>query len=420
VRCLSPGDAVVLVTHALPPGGAERQWCYLAQALKSQGYRVSFIVISEMRGDAAHYLPLLRDAGIEPIELGSLSFRDTLQYFPQTRPATEMLAVDGNPVGLTLGLMTSTIASLKPSAVFAQLDSPNLIAGVSALLADVPRTVLSFRNYNPSNFPYINTPWFHPVYSELCKSSRIVLSGNSRAGNRDYAAWLGIPEERITCIPNAVDPGQFEALTPAQAGKLRSELGLTEGTPLILGVFRLSAEKRPGLFLDVCAKVIRSIPTARAAIIGVGPMAGELKERIRKAGMSGKIALLGVRDDVASIMQVASLLLLTSEREGMPNVVLEAQAVGLPVVATKVGGVADCTVHGQTALLADVEDTGRLFDHCVELLTEPALAARMGQRGRALMREGYSKQAMAARFVALVNGEVEDRLDQRGAAAHFV
>jgi asparagine synthase (glutamine-hydrolysing) len=417
---LSPGDTVVLVTHALPPGGAERQWCYLAQGLRSQGYRVSFIVLAEMRGEAAHYLPLLRNAGIEPIELGSLSSKETLHYLPKGRTAIEMLAVDGNPVGLTLGLMTSTIASLKPSAVFAQLDSPNLIAGVSALLADVPKTVLSFRNYNPSNFPYLNTPWFRPVYSELCRSSRVLLSGNSRAGNRDYAEWLGIPEERITCIPNAVDPELIAALTEAQKKRLREELGLDDGTHLVLGVFRLSAEKRPLLFVDICIKLIREIPKVKAAIIGVGSMADEVKQRIQRAGMSFRIMLLGVRDDVSSIMQVSSLLLLTSEREGMPNVVLEAQAAGLPVVATNVGGVPDCTVHGQTSFIAEATDSDRLFDYAFKVLTNRSQAIQMGRNGCALMHDQYSKKAMTERFVSLVNGESQDHSSRRDAAAQYV
>jgi glycosyltransferase involved in cell wall biosynthesis len=104
----------------------------------------------------------------------------------------------------------------------------------------------------------------------------------------------------------------------------------------------------------------------------------------------------------------------------MPNVVLEAQAAGLPVVATSVGGVPDCTVHGQTALLSDVEDTQNLYDHCFKLLTDQSLAQRMGQRGSAMVRDGYSTKAMADRFVSLVNGEVEDPPNRRDAAAQFV
>jgi glycosyltransferase involved in cell wall biosynthesis len=381
---------------------------------------VSFIVLSEMRGEAAHYLPLLSSSDIEPIELGSLSAGDTLRYLPKGQTETKVMAVDGNPVGLTLGLMASTIASLKPSVVFAQLDTPNLIAGVGALLADVPRAVLSFRNYNPTRFPYIDTPWFHPVYSELCRSSRVVLTGNSRAGNRDYAEWLGIPETRIACIPNAIDPERLEIPTEPRKKQLRAELGLQDDTQLILGVFRLSDEKRPLLFAEICTRLIRQLPNVRATIIGVGSLAGSLKNYIEKAGMAGKISLLGRRDDVSSIMQISSLLLLTSEHEGMPNVVMEAQAVGLPVVATNVGGIPDCTIHEQTALLADVGNTERLFEHCLRLLTDTSLAAQMGQRGSVLMRDAYSKSAMAERFLSLLNAEAENRSDRYDAATQVV
>jgi asparagine synthase (glutamine-hydrolysing) len=412
---LSPGDKIVLVTHALPPGGAERQWCYLAQALKSKGFRVSFVVFSELRGEAAHYLPLLKAADIEAIELGSSSLRETLRHLPSGATANEILSVDSNPVGVTLGLMTSMIASLKPKAVFTQLDIGNLIGGVAALLAGVPKTVFSFRNYNPSCFPYLNIAWFHPVYQELCRSSRVLLTGNSRAGNRDYAQWLAIPEERIACIPNAIDPGEFVAQTEEEKLRLRKEFGFEHHTPIVLGVFRLSEEKRPFVFIELCTRLIHAFPDTRALIVGVGPLAGALMERIRGAGMANKITLLGRRTDVVNIMQISSLLLLTSSHEGMPNVVMEAQAVGLPVVATNVGGVPDCCVHEQTALLADVEDIDRMFGYCSKLLTDKTLALEMGLRASALMRDSYSKRAMADRFVAVLNADLDDRSDRRDA-----
>jgi asparagine synthase (glutamine-hydrolysing) len=409
---LCPGDRVVLVTHALPPGGAERQWCYLAQALKSRGFRVSFIVFAELRGEAAHYLPLLRAADIEPIELGSSSLVETLRHLPSGAIANEILSVDSNPAGVTPALLASTIASIKPKAVFAQLDIGNLIGGVAALLADVPTTVFSFRNYNPTRFPYLNISWFHPVYQELCRSSRVLLTGNSRAGNRDYAQWLGVPEERIAWIPNAIDPGEFAPQAEDEEQRLRSEFGFERATPIILGVFRLSEEKRPFVFVELCARLIKAFPDARAVIVGVGHLAGPLGERIRSAGMTGKITLLGRRSDVLKIMQISSLLLLTSSHEGMPNVVMEAQAVGLPVVATNVGGVSDCCVHEQTALLAEVDDVERLFEHCSRLLNDRTFAREMGRRSAALMRDSYSKTAMAGRFLGLVNADLDDRRDR--------
>jgi glycosyltransferase involved in cell wall biosynthesis len=104
----------------------------------------------------------------------------------------------------------------------------------------------------------------------------------------------------------------------------------------------------------------------------------------------------------------------------MPNVVLEAQAAGLPVVATNVGGVPDCTVHGQTSFIAEATDSDRLFDYAFKVLTNRSQAIQMGRNGCALMHDQYSKKAMTERFVSLVNGESQDHSSRRDAAAQYV
>jgi len=400
---LQPGDHVMLVTHALPPGGAERQWCYLAQGMKAAGYRVTFLVTSELADDSAHHYPLLAQAGIVPVQLGSMPIEEIVANLPTGPLQRRMLSPDTNPFSTALALATGTFGALKPKAVFAQLDSVNLLCGVASLLADVPKVIFSFRNYSPARFSYIYKPWFLPLYQALARSRRVVLSGNSRVGNEDYAQWLDLPKESIAFIPNAVEC-EAHNIAEVREDALRQEFGFSLDTPVILGVFRLSEEKRPQLFVEVCAEVIKRHPATRALIAGVGPLAGAIRESIRARGLEGQIRLLGRRSDVECLMRISTLLLLTSQFEGTPNVVLEAQAAGLPVVASNVGGVADCIADGCSGFLVDDADLNGFVSHCLDLVQRRGVVRSMGRSGNEFMKN-FSKEALARRHVALANGE---------------
>jgi asparagine synthase (glutamine-hydrolysing) len=400
---LHPRDRVVVLTHALPPGGAERQWCYLAIGLKSAGFTVTFVTIDRLQGPNAHYLPLLLNAGIEVIDIGKQPLAQVLRYLPKDTESRSVLSPNPNPFHASLDLLTSLLVHLSPKVVFAQLDSPNLIAATAAHLAGVPRVVLSFRNYNPSHFSYLRNDWFRPCYQAVCRSPRALLAGNATACNEDYANWIGVPAERIAWIPNAIDPKDFGIPHQKQINQLASELQLDEAAPVILGIFRLSEEKQPLLFVEVCSRVARIVKDVRVLVVGVGPLRKDMEDAINKLGLEGVISLLGSRHDVPALMKIASLLLLTSSHEGMPNVVMEAQLSGLPVVATNVGGVPDLIRDGETGFLASPGDVDALVNACVRLLRNKELMVDVSRRASDRMLRDFSRKMMIDRYLALVD-----------------
>jgi glycosyltransferase involved in cell wall biosynthesis len=267
-----------------------------------------------------------------------------------------LLNPQAGPFDIRLAQLTSYLAELDPKAVFAQLDTVNVAAGVASIIAEVPRCILSFRNFNPTHFPYLRNDWFLPCYQALVRSPRIVLSGNSHAAISDYAAWLGLSESRIAFVPNCIEIDGLQQPDPTETTQLREALGIAAGTPVILGVFRLSEEKDPRTFLQVCEATARAVPDLRVLIAGTGPLRDDVEKWIHAFGLEGKVTLLGRRTDVPALMSVASLLLLTSTHEGMPNVVMEAHCAGLPVVARapenrRRGGARDTDTCIQSAML---------------------------------------------------------------------
>ena len=192
--------------------------------------------------------------------------------------------------------------------VFAQLDYSNLIAGAAGVLASVPQIVMSFRNYNPTRFSYLANDWYQPLYATLARSPRILFTGNSRASNADYAQWMGIDERRVKLVPNALDAEKMGARDGSSLRRLRQELGVTSSTPLILGVFRLSEEKRPLLVYRNVAAVAAMCRAYAHLLLGLAYSKEEMQRRIVELGLQDSVTLLGRREDVPELMQISSLL----------------------------------------------------------------------------------------------------------------
>lgn len=373
---------IVLYTHALNSGGAERQWCYLAKELSRRGYAVTLLTES-IHGERGHYLPLLDGANVRVLAM------DTLRI-PQS--VTKKLSKDSMPFNVYCCL--AAFALLKPTHVLGQLDGGNLWGGAAALLSgcNIERTLISFRNVNPSHFPHNYHAWMMPNYRALLPSNKIVLSSNSRFAGDDCAKWLGVPSERIICIHNALEiPPEDES---ARA-RVRSKFFIDDDELVVLGVFRLSPEKNPMLFLNVAAALRQEFPHLVILHAGEGPMLAELQKEAQQLGLEGALKFLGRQSDVLSLMRASDMLLLTSDFEGLPNVMLEAQSVSLPIVATKVGGTPEAADENQSAFLVERGNLKKLVQQCIRLLQDKKLRIQMGEKGREFILKGFSHKALA-------------------------
>lgn len=416
---LQPGDRVVVCTHSLPPGGAERQWVYLAQALTEAGYLTTFVTYESLDDSNAHYLPVLQASGITVMDAAKMPIEEAIRYWPRTLSAAALLDSGVIPEPDRLMLLTACFVLAAPKVVFSQLDHPNLLAGAAAHFARVPRVVMSFRNYNPTNFPYLTNDWFLAAYRLLSTSDRVLFSGNFRGANDDYADWIGIPHDRVAHIPNAIEQDMFPMPDDDQVASVRAELGLTANTPVILGVFRLSAEKAPLIFLEVCTRIIADLPEARAFIVGMGPLQSQLEGVIAERGLQSRVVLLGRRSDVNALMRAASVFLLTSEKEGMPNVLMEAQLMATPIVATKAGGTSEAVIDGRTATLCHVGDVQALTDASLTLLRDPDHARRMGDEGRRFVLTAFPRKRLAESYVKLARGDLRPAPARSGSTSHY-
>jgi asparagine synthase (glutamine-hydrolysing) len=396
---LGAGASVALFTHGLAPGGGERQWVYLASVLAELDYRVTMIV-DNLRGENAHYLPLLKMAAVPVVDLSAIGDRDVLRMSPVFWARLAWLGGEIYERHKVVRL-ASVLETVKPEVLFSQLDPPNLVAGFAGVVADTPRVVMSFRNYNPSHFPYLDAASYRPFYRRLTASPRVILSGNDRGAIADYAQWLGVAQSSIGWVQNAIDDGMF---APASAGapeKLKHELDIPSDAKVVLGIFRLAREKDPETFLAVADHVCRVRPGVVFMHVGDGPLQGDVQRKAHTLGLGNRLRFLGRREDVSALMTLADIVLLTSKVEGMPNVVMEAQLCGRPVVSTRAGGVEATLNDGVTGLTAPVSDVKALTDHCLTLLDDHNLRAKMGAAGRTRAETTFGRRAMAQRYLDL-------------------
>jgi glycosyltransferase involved in cell wall biosynthesis len=210
----------------------------------------------------------------------------------------------------------------------------------------------------------------------------------------------GIPAERVGVIYNGINLTPFADGSPDR-NALRQEIGVGAEDLVIFQVARLDYLKDHATAIRALKHVVQRRQAVKLVLVGEGPELRSIQEVIRHHGLEPHVRLLGLRKDVPRLLPAADLFLLSSISEGIPLTVIEAMAAGLPIVATRVGGLTEVVEEGHTGLLAAAGDENGLAEHMVRLAENPAQAAQMGGHGRARARQIFSEAQMHGQYVRL-------------------
>ena len=262
--------------------------------------------------------------------------------------------------------------------------------GVTARLARLlrPRTPLV---YTPHGYSFdshfgsgLNRAAYRAAETAVAPLASRVLCVSE--AERRLASRIG-PKSRTRVVYNGID-----ALTPSDpAPALAPALG--DG-PLIVSLAGPREGKGVETLIDAVPAVLEEFPAARFALAGDGPLRTELEARARLAGVGERFHFLGQIADVASVLSPATIFVHPSWGESFPYAVLEAMSLGLPIVATDVGGVAEAIPDGECALLAPARQAGALSDALRALLRDPELALTLGTAARRRHGERFTLAKM--------------------------
>jgi glycosyltransferase involved in cell wall biosynthesis len=221
---------------------------------------------------------------------------------------------------------------------------------------------------------------------------------------------------RLHVIANGIDIVRF---APSQGGrrKIRDELGIPADAWVVGTVGRLAPEKDQALLIDAMAPLLSE--DRRLVIVGDGAERDALRARIARIPGGGFVHMLGQRADVDSILAALDAFALTSRTEGLPLVLLEAMATGLPVLSTAVGGIPDLLEEGVTGFLSPAGDRAPLTWQLASLSTDGSLARRVGEAGRQAILQRYSVDRMAKEYGLLYERTLRDSRRLLGRARAF-
>ncbi|HTN77289.1 MAG TPA: glycosyltransferase [Pirellulaceae bacterium] len=355
---------VALVITELDVGGAERQLVRLATNLDRRWFKPHVYALGPPpRDDRSELVQQLRAADVPVDFLGATRW---WQFQPTVHELKRLLA------------------EFQPHVMQSFLFHGNVIGSIAARQANVPRVALGMRVADPSF-------WRRLVERRVARDADRVVSVSQDVATAAVKG-LRLRSEQNVVIRNGIDLAEMDATTPADLSKM----GLQLAAPPLVFVGRLVRQKG----VD---RLIELVPILKAAnrqliVLGDGPERASLERAIDRAGASDFVHLLGWRADVVAILKSCQALLLPSHYEGMPNVVLEAMAVGLPILATPSEGVRELLGNDSQGQVLPFDVA--TWSAAIAQLSrdEDRFKVIVGTRNRQRVEERFSQETMVASY----------------------
>ena len=356
---------VVLIGGSLGGGGAERQLANTALGLSAhadKGDRIHgpvsiFCRKLDRRRSNDFYLAKLESANIRVSDYLSAQPWGGDQRETMLASSQELISLLPHRMREGVTRLTDLLRYEAPDVVQIWQDGMIFAAGLAALMANIPRIVLNVRTMPPNTRTDRQKPEQLTLYRGLLSADGVSLTANSQIAARAYEQWLGQPRGSVAVVANGVDPLPVNApgeeqIRWEQFDSRTGRTGFTFG-----GVMRFDDNKRPLLWLEICAALAREQPEARFVIVGNGPLRGAAEEFARSAGIAERTLFVGRTTHVGFWLGKMDALGLTSRHEGVPNALIEAQLASLPVVTTPAGGAPEAVAPHLANLIMENAET---------------------------------------------------------------
>jgi glycosyltransferase involved in cell wall biosynthesis len=342
-------------------GGAQRQLVYLAQHLD----RGQFEPVVCCLRDNAPLAEELRTAGVEVVVLRQWLRPDVSRFWR----------------------IPQVVKRYRPDLIHAYLFVANTWGRTTGLMYGLPvivseRTAVKRKDLGEC------------LVNRLLAPFATALIANSQAGASLAVQHKEIAPDRVHVVHNGIVLEPFH--NPTVGNQIRQEFQIRPEQSVIGIVGRLAPAKDHRTFFQAMRLVAVQFPDLRIMCVGDGALRGELERLVGELGLQPNVIFTGNRTDIPAIMFALDILVLSSQWEGFPNVIMEAMAAARPVVATEVGDVTELVIPGQSGLLVKPGEPEAIAGAVVSLLRNKALRLAMGQEGRKRIEEKFTHEHMVA------------------------
>ncbi len=362
---------VALFVNALAVGGAEQQLLELARGMDRSWFRP--IIVTLVPYPEGGLEKEAQAAGVEVLSLNRRGRFDLWAFYRAFRLLRQRRVDVVQPY-----LTPATLFGLLPA--LAARTPVKIVTERCGLRVKVSRRNSLYRSIE--DFLSRFADWVIP---------------NSRAG-REYLLTRGINPARVRVVYNGINLKRLVS-TPERVAQVRAQMGVPPGGKAVGIVASLSPQKDHLTFLRAARIIGQHLPQTRFALIGDGPLRPLLKREAQELGVTPLVTFFGIQRDIGTYVGSLDVAVQCSaDKEGCSNVVLEAMALGKPVVATEVGGNTELVEPGVTGLLVPPRDPQALAQAVISLLEDPQESQAMGERGSEVVRRQFSLEGMVKNY----------------------
>ncbi|MCL6473653.1 MAG: glycosyltransferase [Firmicutes bacterium] len=356
---------LIFVITGLAVGGAETQLVRVATRLKQRGWDVRVVTLMPPRA----YADVLEQAGIPVTSLGIRDKR------PALRPIWRLARI---------------IRDWQPVIVHSHMVHANILTRFTRLLVPVPVLVCSARSIREGGRL---REWLYRLTDPLCDLTTHVCE----AGAQRYIRERIVPPHKMRVVYNGVDVEQFRP-----DGQRREQMrrdSQMDNHFVWLAVGRLEAPKDYPTLIRAFARISDVREGTLLWIVGDGPLRRQVDALTRDMGLQLRVRFWGLRADVPNLMNAADAFVMSSSWEGLPNVLLEAQACGLSAVVTGVGGNAEVVIHEKTGFIVPPQNPTALAEAMLRLMDMPGeVRQQMGMLARQRAEQLFSLESVVTQW----------------------
>ncbi|MBN2564106.1 MAG: glycosyltransferase [Candidatus Eisenbacteria bacterium] len=366
-----------------------------------------------------HVITRLIVGGAQENTIASVARVDPARYEshlwtgPETGSEGSLIA-DARARGIVLGILPNLVREIRPltdAAMLLQLTNllrrgefdiihthsskAGIVGRVAARLAGVPHIVHTVHGWGFHDHMHPALRAFYIALERMMEPwTRPLISVSERTTGVGLAAGIGGPES-YRLIRSGIPLARFHP-DPSSREVIRADLGLVPTDVVVGSVGRLSPQKNPADFVRVAERLCRGRDHLRFVYVGDGPLRDEIESAVDAAGLNGRVLLLGIRGDVPDLLRAMDVFILTSLWEGLPRVVLQALATGVPVVAYDTAGIEEAVSEGRNGHLVSPGDVETMAARLSVLVDDETLRAGMSAAAAGELDRSFTEDAMIA------------------------